>query len=161
MAREAKCFMPIKDKYPEMPINDSAEFIGFHLTRRLLDTGYKIVRLDNLNEYYNVSLKETRLNILKQYNGFSFAYASLEDKEGIQNIFSNNSFDITINLAAQAGVRYSLKNPHAYINSNVVGFLNILESCRHNSVKHLIYRSSSSVYGANTKMPFSVHLLMI
>lgn len=138
-------------------VTGSAGFIGFHLSKRLLDNGDKVVGIDNLNDYYDASLKKARLNILKRYKDFYFVQASLEENEVIQEIFSNNSFDTVINLAAQAGVRYSLKNPHAYINSNIVGFLNILEVCRHNSVKHLLYASSSSVYGANTKMPFSVH----
>lgn len=141
----------------KMLVTGTAGFIGFHLSKRLLDNGDQVVGIDNLNEYYDVSLKEARSNVLKKYNTFSFYNISLEDNDDVQDIFSKHTFYAVINLAAQAGVRYSLKNPYAYINSNVVGFLNILEACRHNSIKHLIYASSSSVYGANTKMPFSVH----
>ena len=138
-------------------ITGAAGFIGFHLCKRLLDENHNIIGLDNLNNYYDVKLKEDRLNILKKYNNFKFYKASLEDKEAIENIFNNNDISIVINLAAQAGVRYSLENPMAYINSNIVGFINILEACRYNKVKHLIFASSSSVYGLNTHIPFSVH----
>lgn len=116
-----------------------------------------MVGIDNINDYYDVSLKEDRLRILKEPDDFSFSKISLEDNDSIKKIFSDNKIDYVINLAAQAGVRYSLENPYTYIQSNVVGFLNILEACRHNKVKHLVYASSSSVYGSNTKMPFSVH----
>ena len=138
-------------------VTGCAGFIGFHLARRLLSNGHTVVGLDNLNDYYEVSLKQARLTILKEYRDFSFVLASLEDTVTIQNVFLEHPFSAVINLAAQAGVRYSLENPRAYIDSNIVGFLNILEACRHNKVRHLIYASSSSVYGANTKMPFSVH----
>ena len=145
------------EKNKTILVTGSAGFIGFHLSKRLLDNGDKVVGIDNLNEYYDVSLKEARLNVLKGYNAFSFYKISLEDNNDVQDIFSKHTFYTVINLAAQAGVRYSLTNPYVYVNSNIVGFLNILEACRHNSVKHLLYASSSSVYGANTKMPFSVH----
>lgn len=138
-------------------ITGCAGFIGFHLTARLLSQGCEVVGLDNLNDYYDVSLKESRLRLLEGQPGFSFFKASLEDNQSITEIFSKYSFDTVVNLAAQAGVRYSLVNPRAYIDSNITGFLNILEGCRHYKVKHLIYASSSSVYGANTKVPFSVH----
>jgi len=138
-------------------ITGSAGFIGFHLCKRLLSENHNIIGLDNLNNYYDVSLKESRLNMLKQYDNFTFYKAYLEDNEAIKNIFASHDISVVINLAAQAGVRYSLENPMAYIDSNIVGFVNILEACRHNKVKHLIYASSSSVYGSNTHIPFSVH----
>ena len=115
-----------------------------------------MVGLDNLNNYYDVDLKKSRLSLLNEHKNFSFVRASLEDKTSIEKVFHDHDISTVINLAAQAGVRYSLENPDAYISSNIVGFLNILEACRHNDVQHLIYASSSSVYGANTKMPFSV-----
>jgi len=138
-------------------VTGAAGFIGFHLTKKLIAEGYYVVGIDNINDYYDVSLKEDRLRILKEPDDFSFSKISLEDNDSIKKIFSDNKIDYVINLAAQAGVRYSLENPYTYIQSNVVGFLNILEACRHNKVKHLVYASSSSVYGSNTKMPFSVH----
>lgn len=138
-------------------ITGCAGFIGFHLSRRLLSDGCLVIGLDNMNDYYDVSLKQARLNILKEFKNFSFILASLEDDKAINRIFAEHPISVVINLAAQAGVRYSLKNPRAYIDSNIIGFLNILEACRYNKVEHLIYASSSSVYGANTKMPFSVH----
>ncbi len=134
-----------------------AGFIGFHLCQRLLANGEQVVGLDNLNEYYNVQLKHDRLQQLTATTNFSFVQAGLEDRSAIEQLFRQEQFDIVVHLAAQAGVRYSLENPHAYIDSNVVGFMNVLEGCRHNQVKHLVYASSSSVYGANTTMPFSVH----
>lgn len=138
-------------------VTGAAGFIGFHLSQKLLAKGNKIIGLDNLNDYYDVSLKKARLELLKKDNNFSFYQLDLADQEGIEKLFQEHQFDIVVNLAAQAGVRYSLKNPHAYINSNIVGFTNILEGCRHSKVKHLVFASSSSVYGANTKIPFSVH----
>ena len=140
----------------EILITGSAGFIGFHLANRLLLEGYTVVGLDNLNNYYDVDLKKSRLSLLNEHKNFSFVRASLEDKTTIEKVFNDHDISTVINLAAQAGVRYSLENPDAYISSNIVGFLNILEACRHNDVQHLIYASSSSVYGANTKMPFSV-----
>ncbi len=138
-------------------ITGAAGFIGFHLSKRLLEEDNNVVGIDNLNEYYDVDLKKARLNELKGHPGFTFHKLDLVDREGIEKLFSENSFDYVVNLAAQAGVRYSLTNPHAYVDSNVVGFLNILEGCRHSDIKHLVFASSSSVYGANTTMPFSVH----
>ena len=138
-------------------VTGSAGFIGFHLSQRLLERGDEIVGLDNLNDYYDVSLKESRLRLLKAHPGFRFVRASLEDRPTIEKLFSDERFEMVVNLAAQAGVRYSLQNPHAYIDSNIVGFMNVLEGCRYNDVKHLVYASSSSVYGTNTTVPFSVH----
>jgi len=138
-------------------VTGAAGFIGFHLSRRLLARGDEVIGLDNLNDYYDVRLKHDRLKQLEGQPGFRFVKASLEDREAMARLFSEERFDKVVNLAAQAGVRYSLENPHAYIDSNIVGFMNILEGCRHNSVQHLVYASSSSVYGANTRMPFSVH----
>ena len=138
-------------------ITGAAGFIGFHLSMRLIEQGKSVVGIDNLNEYYDVNLKKTRLRKLEENPEFSFFELDLVDRKVIEKLFSENKFHYVVNLAAQAGVRYSLTNPHAYVDSNIVGFLNILEGCRHNDVKHLVYASSSSVYGANTKMPFSVH----
>jgi UDP-glucuronate 4-epimerase len=138
-------------------VTGCAGFIGFHLTNRLLSEGYYVIGLDNLNDYYDVNLKISRLSNLKQHESFSFVQASLEDRAEIEQMFSKHSVSKVVNLAAQAGVRYSLVNPYAYIDSNLMGFMNILEACRHNKIEHLIYASSSSVYGANKKMPFSVH----
>lgn len=138
-------------------VTGAAGFIGFHLSQRLLEKGIEVVGLDNLNDYYDVLLKKDRLIQLKDYPNFSFFEMDLADRGSIEHLFAEQQFEIVVNLAAQAGVRYSLKNPHAYVDSNLVGFVNILEGCRHNQVKHLVYASSSSVYGANTTMPFSVH----
>ncbi|MDB9317347.1 NAD-dependent epimerase [Nodularia spumigena] len=138
-------------------VTGAAGFIGFHLSRRLLNRGEEVVGLDNLNNYYDVSLKQARLAQLQSQQLFTFAQLDLADQEGINNLFTTHQFDVVVNLAAQAGVRYSLQNPHAYINSNILGFTNILEGCRHSQVKHLVFASSSSVYGANTKTPFSIH----
>jgi UDP-glucuronate 4-epimerase len=138
-------------------VTGAAGFIGFHVSRRLLADGIRVVGLDNLNDYYDVSLKKDRLGFLLKEKNFSFAELDLVDSDGMQKLFKENSFEQVINLAAQAGVRYSLENPKAYVDSNLSGFLNILEGCRHNQVGHLIYASSSSVYGLNTRMPFSVH----
>ena len=138
-------------------ITGAAGFIGFHLSKRLLAQGKSVVGIDNLSDYYDINLKKTRLRELEGDPGFAFYKLDLTDRGGVENLFSENKFDYVVNLAAQAGVRYSLTNPHAYIDSNIVGFLNILEGCRHNDVKHLVFASSSSVYGANTRMPFSVH----
>jgi len=138
-------------------ITGAAGFIGFHLSKRLLALGKSVVGVDNLSDYYDVNLKKMRLSELDGNPEFTFYKLDLADRGGVENLFSENKFDYVVNMAAQAGVRYSLTNPHAYIDSNIVGFLNILEGCRHNDVKHLVFASSSSVYGANTKMPFSVH----
>ena len=138
-------------------VTGAAGFIGFHLAQYLLNRGDQVVGLDNLNDYYDVSLKKARLQQIEDHQRFHFVHLDLADLDGISRLFKTEQFDRVVNLAAQAGVRYSLENPHAYINSNVQGFMNILEGCRHNDVKHLVYASSSSVYGANTAMPFSVH----
>jgi len=133
-----------------------AGFIGFSLTCRLMKDGHDVYGIDNLNDYYDVNLKKNRLSIIEKNPKFKFQRIDLADREGIKKLFAANSFDYVINLAAQAGVRYSIENPGSYIDSNLVGFGNILEGCRHSKVKHLVYASSSSVYGLNTHMPFSV-----
>ncbi|GAX62904.1 NAD-dependent epimerase/dehydratase [Candidatus Scalindua japonica] len=138
-------------------ITGAAGFIGYHLSRRLLEQGKSVVGVDCLSEYYDVNLKNARLNELKGDPGFTFCKLDLVDREGVEQLFTVNKFDYVVHLAAQPGVRYSLSNPHAYVDCNIVGFLNILEGCRYNDIKHLVFASSSSVYGANTKMPFSVH----
>ncbi|MBS1189111.1 MAG: NAD-dependent epimerase/dehydratase:Short-chain dehydrogenase/reductase SDR:3-beta hydroxysteroid [Rhodocyclaceae bacterium] len=138
-------------------VTGAAGFIGMTTALRLLARGDEVVGLDNLNDYYEVSLKEDRLKRLTAHPGFRFVKMDIADRPGMEKLFAAEKFDGVINLAAQAGVRYSLKNPHSYVDSNVVGFVNILEGCRHNGVKHLVYASSSSVYGGNTKMPFSEH----
>jgi len=138
-------------------VTGAAGFIGFHYSKRLLDAGYRVVGLDNLNSYYDVRLKHDRLAILKDYDQFEFAGLDLADQDGMAALFAGHDFSRVVNLAAQAGVRYSLENPRSYVDSNLVGFLNILEGCRHHKIEHLIYASSSSVYGLNTLMPFSVH----
>ena len=138
-------------------VTGAAGFIGMHTSLRLLERGDEVVGLDNLNDYYEVSLKESRLSRLKSLPGFRFSQLDVADRNGMEQLFASEKFDQVIHLAAQAGVRYSIKNPHAYVDSNLVGFVNILEGCRHHGVKHLVYASSSSVYGGNTKMPFSEH----
>ena len=138
-------------------VTGAAGFIGFHVCKQLLERGDTVTGLDNMNDYYDVSLKEARLAMLLPYEGFTYIKADIADREAIEELFRKGCFERVVNLAAQAGVRYSLINPHAYINSNILGFLNILEGCRHHGVKHLVYASSSSVYGANETMPFSVH----
>lgn len=138
-------------------VTGAAGFIGFHVSRLLLERGEQVVGLDNLNDYYDVSLKEARLQILKQSPGFGFHRIELADRAAVEELFAGSGFDRVIHLAAQAGVRYSIANPHSYVDSNVVGTLHVLEGCRHHDVGHLVYASTSSVYGANTAMPFSVH----
>lgn len=138
-------------------VTGAAGFIGMTASLRLLARGDEVVGLDNLNDYYDVRLKESRLARLTPSPGFRFVKLDVGDRAGMERLFAAEKFDRVIHLAAQAGVRYSLQNPHAYIDSNVVGFTNILEGCRHSKVQHLVYASSSSVYGGNTKMPFSEH----
>ncbi len=138
-------------------ITGTAGFIGFHLARLCLERGHAVSGYDNVNDYYDPSLKEARLKILSGYPGFRFFRSDLMDKAAVEKAFAEARPEIVVNLAAQAGVRYSLENPRAYVDANVVGFLNILEACRHGGVKHLTYASTSSVYGANTDMPFSEH----
>jgi UDP-glucuronate 4-epimerase len=138
-------------------VTGAAGFIGYHTCEALLKRGDQVVGIDSVNDYYDVSLKEARLARLQGKPEFVFHKLDLADREGMADLFKASRFDVTIHLAAQAGVRYSLQNPQAYIDSNLVGFTNVLEGCRHNAVKHLVYASSSSVYGANTKMPYSVH----
>ena len=135
-------------------VTGAAGFIGFHVSKRLLEAGHQVVGIDNLNDYYDVSLKQARLALLV-HPGFHFHKIDLADREGMASLFASEHFERVIHLAAQAGVRYSLENPHAYADSNLTGFLNILEGCRHNKIQHLLYASSSSVYGLNRKMPFS------
>lgn len=135
-------------------VTGAAGFIGFHTCKRLLEAGHEVVGLDNMNDYYDVNLKQARLDLL-QSPLFSFHKIDLADREGIARLFANEKFNRVIHLAAQAGVRYSLENPFGYADANLIGYLNILEGCRHNDVEHLLYASSSSVYGLNRKMPFS------
>ncbi len=136
-------------------VTGAAGFIGESLSNRLLDMGCMVVGIDNINDYYDVNLKYARLELLKPYSNFTFYKIDITDKDAVDKLFAKNKFDIVVNLAAQAGVRYSITNPEAYINSNIIGFFNILEACRYNTVKHLVYASSSSVYGTNKKVPYS------
>ena len=138
-------------------VTGAAGFIGMHVTERLLARGDQVTGLDDLNDYYDVTLKQARLDRLSPHAGFDFVRADVADRSLMAQTFAQSGFDTVIHLAAQAGVRYSIENPHAYVDSNLVGFINILEGCRHHHVKHLVYASSSSVYGANTATPFSVH----
>jgi UDP-glucuronate 4-epimerase len=138
-------------------VTGAAGFIGSQLSKRLLERGDEVVGLDNLNNYYDVNLKRARLAQLQGRINFNFVKLDLENRNAIAELFSQEKFNKVVNLAAQAGVRYSIDNPHAYVDSNIVGFVNILEGCRHNNIEHLVFASSSSVYGLNTKMPFSVH----
>lgn len=139
-------------------VTGAAGFIGSHVTLSLLERGDVVVGIDNLNDYYDVSLKEARLEVIgshKNSANFSFIKLGVEDRDGMAALFSEQQFDKVVHLAAQAGVRYSIENPNAYVDANIVGFVNVLEGCRHNNIQHLVYASSSSVYGANEKMPFS------
>jgi UDP-glucuronate 4-epimerase len=138
-------------------VTGAAGFIGFHVARRLLEEGRAVVGIDNLNAYYDPKLKEARLTELGKHAGFRFVKLDLADRAGMASLFAEHGFAYVVHLAAQAGVRYSLIDPYAYVDANLVGFANILEGCRHNGCRHLLYASSSSVYGGNTKMPFSVH----
>ncbi|MEK8018650.1 MAG: NAD-dependent epimerase [Candidatus Parabeggiatoa sp.] len=138
-------------------ITGAAGFIGAQLSKRLLEQGFEIIGIDNLNDYYDVNLKKARLTQLKTQPHFRFIQLDLADRAGIAELFSQNKFKKVVNLAAQAGVRYSIENPYAYVDTNIVGFVNLLEGCRHHRIEHLVFASSSSVYGLNTKMPFSVH----
>jgi UDP-glucuronate 4-epimerase len=147
----------MKLNYQNVLVTGAAGFIGFHLARRLMDNGCKVVGLDNMNPYYDVALKEARVENLKREANFRIFEIDLSSRRKLEDLFVQQDFDVVVNLAAQAGVRYSLENPYAYVDSNLVGFINLLECCRHHAIKHLVFASSSSVYGANTQMPFSVH----
>ncbi|GAU08455.1 NAD-dependent epimerase [Desulfoplanes formicivorans] len=138
-------------------VTGAAGFIGFHLCKRFLDMGHTVTGIDNLNDYYSVQLKKDRLALLQGRDGFTFLKLDLADREGMQQLFASNAFTHVVNLAAQAGVRYSIQNPLSYVDSNLLGFANVLEGCRHTRVQHLVFASSSSVYGLNASMPFSVH----
>ncbi len=138
-------------------ITGAAGFIGAHLSQRLIEAGSEVVGIDNLNDYYDPQLKKDRMASLAEGDRFQHVNIDMADRKGMEKLFTEHQFDCVMNLAAQAGVRYSLINPHSYVDTNIVGFVNILEGCRHSRVKHFVYASSSSVYGANTHMPFSVH----
>ena len=138
-------------------VTGAAGFIGAHLSRKLIAAGAEVVGLDNLNDYYDPQLKKARMAALAEGEGFTHVNMELADRAAIARLFNEHRFDAVVNLAAQAGVRYSLINPHSYVDTNIVGFVNLLEGCRHSGVRHFVYASSSSVYGANTRMPFSVH----
>jgi UDP-glucuronate 4-epimerase len=138
-------------------VTGAAGFIGFHLCERLLQQGRRVVGVDNLSEYYDVALKQARLERLQQHEGFSFERLDIADSKSLEALFARHGFALVFNMAAQPGVRYSLINPHAYVKSNIEGFVNLLECCRHGKIQHLVFASSSSVYGAVTQMPFSVH----
>ena len=136
-------------------VTGAAGFIGFHVSQYLCNRGDEVLGIDNLNDYYDVSLKLARLDQLEPLTNFRFIKLDIADRQGISEVFEAEKFQRVVHLAAQAGVRYSIENPHAYVDSNLVGFLNILEGCRHNQVEHLVYASSSSIYGANETIPFS------
>jgi UDP-glucuronate 4-epimerase len=150
-------FLPSHIMGKSILVTGAAGFIGYHLSSKLDNLGYNVVGLDNLNDYYDVNLKRSRLDMLHKNPNFVFREVDLMDKPSLDKLFAEFDFPYVVNLAAQAGVRYSITNPYAYSSSNLIGFLNVLEACRHHGVQHLIYASSSSVYGANKKMPFSVH----
>ncbi len=143
-------------QYSKVILTGAAGFIGSHLAKRLLETGVEVVGIDNINDYYDVNLKYHRLSLLEKYENFTFIRCDISNKDELNRIFEEHKAEVVINLAAQAGVRYSIENPQVYIDSNVIGFFNILEACRNNPVKHLVYASSSSVYGNSDKIPFSV-----
>ena len=143
-------------KEGQILVTGAAGFIGFHVAQRLLSSGREVVGLDSVNNYYDPSLKQARIELLKRHPKFSFLKADLADREATKSLFAKHRFPVVIHLAAQAGVRYSLENPHAYSDANIEGFLNVLEGCRHHGCGHLLFASSSSVYGANTRLPFSV-----
>jgi UDP-glucuronate 4-epimerase len=150
--------METKSTYPKnILITGAAGFIGFHLSKKLLEHGIEIIGFDNLNDYYDVNLKENRLKILSEYENFTFVKGDLANKKELENLFENYQPEIVVNLAAQAGVRYSVENPTVYMESNIIGFFNILEACRRHQIKHLLYASSSSVYGNQEKIPFSTN----
>jgi len=136
-------------------VTGAAGFIGFHTAKALLASGHELVGIDNLNGYYDPALKAARLRMLEEVEGFRFAKLDIADRDGMQNLFSREKFQRVVHLAAQAGVRYSIQNPEVYVHSNVTGFLNVIEGCRHHAIEHLVYASTSSVYGANTRMPFT------
>ena len=144
-------------KMKKILVTGAAGFIGFHLSRRFIMAGHSVIGVDNLNDYYDVNLKKARLKLLKESDDFSFIRMDIAEKDNMSSLFKREAPVIVVHMAAQAGVRYSLVNPHAYLESNLAGFLNILEGCRHQACEHLVFASSSSVYGANTEMPFSVH----
>jgi UDP-glucuronate 4-epimerase len=142
---------------PPVLVTGAAGFIGSHLSAHLLASGRRVVGIDNLNDYYDVRLKQARLELLQRDSAFHFERLDLADNDGVARLFHEHRFDRVFNLAAQAGVRYSLQHPHTYVDTNITGFLNVLEGCRHTGVGHLLYASSSSVYGGNTRMPFTIH----
>ena len=144
-------------KMKKILVTGAAGFIGFHLSRRFIMAGHSVIGVDNLNDYYDVNLKKARLKLLKESDDFSFIRMDIAEKDNMSSLFKREAPVIVVHMAAQAGVRYSLVNPHAYLESNLAGFLNVLEGCRHQACEHLVFASSSSVYGANTEMPFSVH----
>jgi UDP-glucuronate 4-epimerase len=147
----------VLDRSVPVLVTGTAGFIGFHLALRLLKEGFAVVGVDNVNDYYDVRIKWDRLKILEKHAGFTFHRVDCADRQAMEAVFDAYPFGVVVHLAAQAGVRYSLVNPYAYVDSNLTGFMNILEGCRHHNVRHLVFASSSSVYGANTRMPFSVH----
>jgi len=142
---------------PGVLVTGAAGFIGFHVAQRLLQLGHRVTGLDNINDYYDPDLKEARLALLRNHPRFAFEKLDLADRPAMQRLWAANAFPVVVHLAAQAGVRYSIDHPHVYASANLDGFLNVLEGCRHGGCKHLLYASSSSVYGANSKVPFSVH----